>query len=483
MHKSKLLNTLKLFSREEIYLLSDFLHSPYFMSEAHRRERLPLFQYIINYYGQWDHADLAKTVVLEKVYGGKKIAVGKFDKLMSALLKDIHQFIAVHFKEWKEDPLQDMVTLISFFRTRNAYKSVTHYLDKVKKQLANTKLQGKQYFFNDYMIGGELIHKYYLADDKHSDKLDYASIFQPLDTFYLLSKLERACFLLSLKRFRKPVDLLELVDFLDTVKPLYQRLGLLEIPLISIYYLVYDMLKAENVAEEDYWKLKELIEKHETTIPSESAKILNGLLRNFIIEQHNRGAKHLLQEIFNLHRMHLEKGYLNFEKGILPSVFKNIVTMGVRVKEYDWVYQFLNNYKNKIEGTTTPKDVYDYNLASYYFERQSYEEAMDLLRDQYEDIFYKIAAKRLELKILYEVHSDILDAKMDAFKIYVFRLPKKAILDHKRASNNHFIDFLRQLRNPKTAFSPKRIERLRQRVNDSQFITEKDWLLEKLAAL
>jgi len=209
-------------------------------------------------------------------------------------------------------------------------------------------------------------------------------------------------------------------------------------------------------------------------------KILYGLLRNIIIKQHNLGAKHLLPEIFNLHRTHLEEGYLSFDQGILPSIFKNIVTMGLRVKAFDWVFQFLTNYKDKLEGAENSNDVYDYNMASYYFAIQEYDQALALLADQYEDIYYKIAARRMELKIYYETQSDLLDPKIDSFKVYVFRLSKKQILDHKRSSNNHFINFLRQLRNPRTIHDVRKLEKLEQKMLDTALLTEKDWLIDKV---
>lgn len=479
MHKSKLLYTLKLFSREELYLLSDFLRSPYLVPEANQRAYLPLFQYIVNFFGNWEHPDLDKTIAFKKVYPEEEMTKGKMDKLMSALLKEIHRFIALHFKENKEDSLREMVTLIQFFRKRDEHKSVIHYLEKAKKKLQHTPIQGRPYYFNSFLIGKEITQRH-VVEDSNRFKLDHQSVFQPLDAFYLINKLEQACFLLSQHRFRRPVDLLEVLDFLDTVKPLYIRNGLLEIPLIKIYYFTYELLKKNNDESEGYEELKVMIEQYESTIPLESLKVLTGLLRNFIIEQHNRGFTQRLEEIFDLHRSHLEKGYLNFDKGILPSVFKNMVTIGLRVKAYDWVFQFLKKYKNKLEGTITPQDVYDYNLASYYFNIKEYDKSIALLADQYKDIFYKIAAKRLELKIYYETSSDLLDAKMDAFKVYIFRLPKRAILERKRASNNHFINFLRQLRNPRTIHSPQRLQKLHQKIKDTSLLTEKNWLLEKV---
>ena len=482
MYRSKLLITLEFFSREELHLLDKFLQSPYFFTEKERKEIYPLFQYILRYEGDWTHPRLQKDKINAHLFPKQEIIKGKLEKLMSALLKQIHYFISVHFREKKGDSIRHMITMVNFFRQRNAHKFEIFYLEKAKKEQTRSQLQDRDYFYTGFLIGHEEIQRYLILDQRF-DSVDFNKVLQPLDVYYLLNKLDYACFLLSLDYFRQPVDITEIVNFLDEVKPIYTRRNLLKIPLVAVYYQAFDMLKQKGKDETSYWKLKTLIEQNEQLIPPEPLKVLKGLMRGFIILRYNHGATHLLEELFSLHKTHLELGYLNFENGILPSTFKNIITMGLRMKAYDWVFQFLQDYKDKIDVSSNREEVYHYNLACYYFELKKYDKAQELLADQYQDLFYKMAAKRLLLKIYFETRSEVLDAKIDAFKIYVFRLPEKALLERKRASNNNFIDILRQLRNPKTAFNLKRIDKLATKIRNSKFLTEKNWLLEKVEEL
>lgn len=482
MHGSKLLLTLNIFSREEFYLLDNFLQSPYYFSTKRRREIYPLFQYILRYQGDWTHPNLHREKVYAALFPQQKVIKGKLEKRMSILLKEVHHFIAVHFSDQKEDTIQHTITLVEFFRHRNAHKFELHYLEKVKKQYAKIELKDKQYYFKGYMIGKEEMQRYLIMDQRFEASYLNAAL-QPLDIYYLVVKLDYACFLLSLDHFRKPIDIDHLILFLEQNKSLYEAQGLLKIPLIAIYYQAFEMLKSISEEEGLYWGLKKLIEENEDSIPAIPLRVLKGLMRAFIIFRYNHGATHFLDELFDLYKRHLELGYLNYENGILPSTFKNIVTVGLRTKAYDWVFYFLETYKNKIDVSANPEDVYHYNLAYYHFELKEYEKAEALLSDHYQDLFYKMAAKRLQLKIYYETKAEILDAKIDAFKVYIYRLPAKALLERKRASNNNFINFLRQLRNTKTRFNLKRINKLMTKIENSQFITEKDWLLAKLEAL
>ena len=266
------------------------------------------------------------------------------------------------------------------------------------------------------------------------------------------------------------------------MKPVYQRIGLLDIKVVEVYYKTMEMLKSINEKETNtYWQLKQLIEENENEIPLECLKNLNSLSRNFLVYLYNNlGHQDLRLEIFQLYRNHLEKGYLNYRSGILPSTFKNMVNSALVVGDYGWVKQFLQEYKDKIEGTQHPQDVYHFNKALYYSYLQEYDKALELLSDQYEDMSYKLAARRLELRILFDTNSTLLDARMDAFKLMVHRLPDKTTNPRKRTQNNNFINFLRQIRNPKTLHSAVRIDKLKQKIKTTSLVFDREWLLQVL---
>lgn len=482
MYGSKLLETLDFLIPEEMDCLVKFLQSPYFFSDKQIKETYPLLQLILQFSREEITLELSKKTVYQKLYPNEKFIHGKIEKLMSALLKQVHQFIAIHFRKKKESLIEDNITLVNFFRLRNTHKFEIHYLKKLKKIHLQSEQKSTQYYFDNYLIRLEEIERYLFLDQRF-DSFNYKTALQPLDTFYLLNKLEYACSLLSLDRFRQNLDVEAIIRFLDTFKALYAKSDLLHLPLIAIYYQIFEILKTKEAKESNYWKLKEMIQKNEKSLSHKSLKKLHGFARAFINDQYSRGASHLLHENFSLHKFQLEKGYLNYEKGILPSTFKNLVTLGLRTKSYSWVSNFLNEYKDKIEGTNNSKDLYYFNLSSYQFAVKEYEQALEFKAGQYEDLFYKNAAKRLELKIYYETNSEILDSKIDAFKVYIHRLPKNALIDHKRSSNNNFINFLRQIRNPRTMFSAERLEKLALKVEQCQFLNEKNWLLEKIIAL
>ncbi|MCB0643632.1 MAG: hypothetical protein KDC44_18420, partial [Phaeodactylibacter sp.] len=94
-----------------------------------------------------------------------------------------------------------------------------------------------------------------------------------------------------------------------------------------------------------------------------------------------------------------------------------------------------------------------------------------------------LAARRLEIKILYELQSPILESKIEAFKVYIFRLSQTKLPDKPKEGNNNFLDLLRQVIHPKTYHNPERAQKLLDKLAEKKVVAERDWLEAKLAAL
>jgi len=481
MHRSKLLRTLQVLSPQEVKDLQLYINSDLFVPDKLRKEFQPLFQLLLDHLNKIAD-NLEKRSVYQQLFPGEPIVKGRLEKLMSELLKVIHRYITFCISGEAFSRFDERLVLARFFRKRKAYDLYAIEINRLLRQPVEESILDKEDFLLQARVGEELYQFELLNPQKKgSDGLSRNS--NNLDVFYLLSKLENICCMLSNDKFRQPLEIDKHIEFLQDAKPLYQKHGLLDLPLVGIYYKLFEMLMEEEQFESAYEELKKMIEEKGKDIPFDTLKMLSGLSRNFIIYRYNGGDKHLEAEVFELYKSQLQQGFLYWQTGLLPATFKNIVTMGLRRREYDWTYWFLNEYKDKIEGTAYALDVYHYNLATYFFRKKEYDNAMELLSDQYEDLFYKLSAKRLELKVYYETDSEILDSKMDAFKLYVFRLSDKKLLARKIKSNNNFINFLRQIRNSKTMNHPLRIEKLKNKIQGCRYLSEKQWLLEKLDAL
>ena len=207
------------------------------------------------------------------------------------------------------------------------------------------------------------------------------------------------------------------------------------------------------------------------------------LNRNYAVYKYQEGNANYLQPTFQLYQDHLQRGFLYQEEQIALGTFSNMVLIGLRNKAYAWVHDFLLQHQNRIKGAADPEAAFQYNLGQYYFHTQQYDQALDCIAATYEDQFYKLAARRLEIKIYYETQSEIFEARLNAFKLFLYRLESKNVNFKNKEGNQTFIDLLKQIMHPKTYQNQRRIDKLLRKAQEIHFLADKEWIIEKLEAL
>ncbi len=152
------------------------------------------------------------------------------------------------------------------------------------------------------------------------------------------------------------------------------------------------------------------------------------------------------------------------------------------MKELDWAKRFVTIHENNIIGDNETRDYYHLVLANYLFHAGEFEKALDTLPQVFHDLDFHLFSRRLELKIYYELNSDLLPFKIDSFKMYLSRASHKILSVQTKDRNAHFVNLLLQFSG--TAPNDKaRARRLIERINEKQTVTDREWLLEKAAEL
>jgi hypothetical protein len=225
--------------------------------------------------------------------------------------------------------------------------------------------------------------------------------------------------------------------------------------------------------------LKENLAKHLDSFTREEASDLHLLARNYAIKRLNTGDSKYIKELFYLYKIGLNSVVLD-ENGIMPpSSFKNIIAVGLKLKEFKWTEKFIREYSQKMEEQYQ-KDYLNYNLAKLYFEKKEYNRVTDMLLDvEYQDIFIAVDARTLLIKTYYEMSEyDLLDSQLDSFKQFIRR--KKELAYHAKNYLNT-VRFTKRLVGMNG--NSKEAEKLRKKIKDETMLTEKAWLTEKLAEL
>ena len=118
--------------------------------------------------------------------------------------------------------------------------------------------------------------------------------------------------------------------------------------------------------------------------------------------------------------------------------------VALRLDEFDWVEQFIHQYKNNVKDSVR-ENVFNYNLASLYFARRQYKEALQLLLQvEFTDAAYHLGAKIIQLKSYYALQEwEAALSLMEAYRNLVQR--DKQLSEYRRLSNMNMLKVAKKL--------------------------------------
>ncbi len=480
MHNSILLEIIGALEKEDLNELHKFISSPFFNRFSNSEEIIILFEYIQTCYPDLENPVLGKEATYLHLYPGQLFVKSKLDKRMSSLLKLVKEYLIYKYSGIQNEKEKRLLALGTFYKEKRLAKRFKGVLEQFSK---HSKTAASDIKFHHYQfLNHQLISEYNSWNNKRKgDDLNLHQTLKSLDTYYIVNKLQFVNALMIQNQFSADSNLKSL-PLLPDILNLIKEETYNNVPLIQLYYHIYFMLQEPKV-ETHYQNFKRNLNQYTNSLSPKILTQFQVYALNYCVIQYNNGNTFYLEEIFNLYNSYLTSGSLYYNGKLRPSTFKNIVHFGLKLKKFEWVKNFLDTHQFRITKTKSPKDVFQFNLAVYYFYLKKYEKSINLLSDTYEDFYYNLAARRLEIKIYYETSSPILESRMDAFKAFLFRLSKQLLSIEQKNLNNNFIDLLRQINHPKTLHNSVRINKILGKIQETAQLTEKSWLIEKINAL
>lgn len=214
---------------------------------------------------------------------------------------------------------------------------------------------------------------------------------------------------------------------------------------LQITWEIYALLKDENPSVFALQQLQQKIIDTEEKLNPEDTKAFYTYLRNLCNIFIDLGHIEFFPVLHEIPKDNLSLGYYYFDGKILPNACLNITQNAIKVGAIDWAKQFIEAHKDLIIGDNEAGEYYRLNLSLCLFADKRYEEALDLIYFDAEFSFYHLMARRLELRIYYEMRSELLPFKIDAFSMFIRRTGQKVFSKDQYELNINFINFLRQL--------------------------------------
>lgn len=415
MYTSRLIKQLKNLTPSEIRRFSAFVTAPFF---AFNPKTIQLSEYLISLYPKFPDAALAKESLFNLLFGSETpFQAQSIHDQFSILNKCFQQFIA-QLQYEKDAKQQDFYALKASAESGDK-DQLERTLKKAEKKYNSPGMASPRTYLDLYLLHNQAISAFQHRSVKKA-KDRFAEMVEDLDRFYISSKLKYACEMLNRQAIlnitydQQLTD--ELVSFLYTAQN-----HLSQDPLISIYSQIYMLLKQPN--DQKYQEILANLAIHQQKISKPEIATIYAFMQNYCIKQLNAGSIPYLGELFRLYKTLLEQKLLIDNSGhISHAHIKNIVAVGLRLQEYDWVNVFIENHKNKVPSGQR-EDVYHYNMAQYHYEKKQFRQALKLLiQVNYTDVFYQLDARALQMKIYYEMgEDDSLSYFVKAFKTYLKR--------------------------------------------------------------
>ncbi len=473
MRSSKLYSILKEFSKIEQNRFRKFLQSPYF----NRSEIIvELFNIIADDINEEGKIPLKKELIWEALDLPQPYDDTRFRKYLSDLLKLLESFLAQ--QAYENDPVYQAAFLIEAIGSKKLEKLYKTAVRSAHRLTQQYPYESSLYFYHRYKIERNFFD---LTDFeiKRADKNNVEDINKYLDCFFLSEKLKFYLTILSQQNVAKyEYD----IKLMDIIMNNLKDHPYMEIPRISLYFQAC-MVYLDRSDESHFYKFKDLLKKYGLNIsPREAKDDLYASATNFCIYKLNHEGKQKFQkELFLLYKEMTQNGLLTVDGSISPWYYRNIVTVSLRLGEYQWIEDFIHNYKKHLPESYR-ENAFTFSLAQLYFYQKKHDQVIELLREvEYEDFAYNLNSKVMLLFTYYEIDEiEPLYSLFESFRVYLNR--NKAIPEQRKNNFKNLIKYTKKL----TKIMPgdnKSIEKLKKEIDETPRVANKGWLKEKIREL
>lgn len=477
MIKNKLYTLLQTFSKQDLNQLRKFLESPFFNENP---DLVRLFNLFEEHF-QADREpsgdpDAQKQRIWKRLFKKRPYKDIVLRRLFSDLTRLSLEYLS--YRQIQKDPLYQSRHTLTAINEAALHKHFEGVVRQSQQQAEKLGLRNAYYHLHTFQIALQQ-HQHVeafrkkLSSFEHLESADYH-----LDCFYFTQKLKNYCDILG---YRKTISTEGNIRMLPSFLKHLDQENYTSEPSVKAYYLTALMLL--HPEEETYFQqMKKVLDEESQFFSKKELLNLFIHLINYIIDTKiNIGRSEYFEELFSIYQTALVKEFIIDDEVLDPHHYKNIITVGLFVKEFDWVEQFIKDYT-----PTLPKvdqeNALTYNLAKVYFHKKQYEKVIELLqRVEYQNLNYSLGGKLMLLKTYYELNEFLaLDSLTDSFRIYLRR--NKLISREVKQQYLNVLRFVKRLSNV-APFDTKSIEKIRTQINNCKALADKNWILEKLGEL
>jgi hypothetical protein len=476
MKNSKIVQYIFEFSPSDREKFTQFVHSPFFNQHQKTKQ---LYDIIVKQVNK-KKVRLDAETVFKKLFPDEPFKQQKLHDLQSNLKKLLNRFYAAQYLE--EHPVfSNLLTLETAYK-RNQFDFLKNRANQLKKDLQKQVSRDETYYYANYRMNN--IIGYYGGTFVNRNKPDrLQAMLNHLDRYYILEKLKNSCqtyahhLLINAQYDWTFLD--DVLNYLDQHKEQFKE----DYSILLYQNILLSLRDYQN--ERHYQYLKKLLEGHLDRFNEEEQSDLFTFAYNYCILRINRGHSPYQEELFHLYEQGLETG-LVFQHGVITEWnYKNIATLGAKLKKFKWTEDFITHYKAYLPQQHQ-ENVYNYNLAYLYYSKGQYDKVLDhLLHVQYTDVKYHLSSSYLLVRTYHKLgNTEALLGLLDTFRLFVMR--NKQMTGSQKKEYINFIRLAKKLILLKHEYQiyakaerTKKLDKLRKQIEETDPLINRSWLLEE----
>ena len=464
MKDSKLAKLLQLLDNKDLRQIQKMLQSPFFTT---KESLLKLFTILRKYHPQFDHKKLEKESLFQKLFFGEKYSDVKVRGLFSDLNKIIEDYLII--QKLKNDDMERRELLLNIYVKKSRYVLFMNESTKVESDIQSSPYKDSIFYKKAYeynMLKLEM-QESKVPKERYEILLDSLRLMKG---YYHLSAIKIKSELQSFKGFAAYEE---------------QELSPLTGNIIYILYQKLNQLYLEkNMAL--FQEIKNILIKNLNFIRKEFQLEFLTHLINFCLGMMKQDDVKYNIETLDLYKIGLNHNILTQHNRITDNSFLNIVISGSKAKEFDFVKDFISEYKDYLNKDIKPK-LSKLARSFYHFYKREIEEAIDLIMDiSFSSPFRNASARLHLLRCYYELfdkdisYFEMLISQCIAFEKMVKRNP-----NYSRENVDSYINFskfIRLLSKTKASgeLTKDQKKRLIDYLDQQKIVKSRSWLIQKI---
>lgn len=462
MQNSKLWLVFSSLEKSELSQVKKYLQSPF----LNQREDLPIF---LEFLCRCEEIPPTSQEVWQAVCPGLSYSSPNFNRLCSRLLKQIESFLSLTATP---KPQSSPLKLTNAYRAKRLDQLAGSALQNAKKRHQKAPIQDAHWHLNHFLIAEKIYSLGISSQQRTGQTTNLLEASEALDNWFIIEKLKLACSLLASQQLTNSETQLE---FLEEIFHKMEKRPQLP-PTLSLYWHAFLLLTPPQ-QQDQFRAFRRELKAHAQLFAPDEQRSLFLIAINFCIRQINQGESEFLPIMYSFYQKGLEEKWL-FDRGELSAwTFKNIVSSGLKMRDFEGVEGFLNTYQNRLpEAIRT--SFYRYNLAELQLARGEYQEALRTLRFfHFKDALTDLRARLVQIKAGYELG----DVQLVDYQISNLRqlIQRRKELAYHRENYRNFARLVKRLINLPPGDWPAR-NRLQKAISKSPALVEQGWLLEQL---